>query len=75
MAFTEAQLLEEKMKHHGWLQQQPGMTGTGVGLTAEGELRLKIYTDRMPETIKQQIRRRLGDAPVDFEEAGEFRAF
>lgn len=75
MAFTESQLLEEKSKHDSWLQQQPGMTGAGVGLTAEGELCLKVYTDGMSETTKQQIRHRLGDTPVDFEESGEFRAF
>lgn len=75
MGFTKAQLLEEKQKHETWLQQQPGLVGTGVGSRANGELCLVIYTDRMPRLAKEGIRKRLGEVSIEFEESGEFRAF
>lgn len=75
MAFTKSQLLEVKAKHHRWLQQQPGMNGVGLGLTSEGEPCLKVFTDGMPETTKDQIRKRLGKALIEFEESGEFGMF
>lgn len=75
MAYTESQLLAEKRKHDGWLQQQPGVVGTGIGHSAGGELCIKIYTDRMPQATKQQIQNRLQGIPVDFEESGELETF
>jgi hypothetical protein len=74
MPHDEAELRAAKEKHAGWLGQQQGVTGIGIGLDQGGRMCLKIYTDHMPPETRQAISSTLGDVPVEFEETGEFRA-
>jgi hypothetical protein len=77
MTFDENRLMAERARLEGWLQEQDGVTGTGVGLGRDGQACLKVYTDHMPAQTKQTISMRLADSgiPFEFEETGEFRAF
>jgi len=75
MPYTEAQLVMERNKHEAWLNQQEGLTGTGIGIAQGGQLCIKIYTNHMPATTKRVICDRLTALPIEFEESGEFRAF
>lgn len=75
MEFLEDQLLATRDQHEAWLNQQPGISGTGVGLNSGGQVCIKIFTNHMPPDIKTAISQRLGTVPIDFEETGEFRAF
>ena len=75
MSYTEAQLVMERDKHEAWLNQQEGITGTGIGIAQGGQLCIKIYTNHMSATTKHAICDRLTALPIEFEESGEFRAF
>ena len=73
--FDESQILTERNKHESWLNLQPGLAGTGVGIGRNGKVCLKIYTNGMQVETKQAISLVLSRLPVEFEETGEFHAF
>lgn len=75
MPESDDELRALKEKHAGWLGQQQGVTGVGVGLDQGGRMCLKIYTNHMPRETKETISSTLADVPFEFEETGEFRAF
>ncbi len=75
MASIEDQLLAARDKHETWLNQQPGVSATGIGMNSGGQTCVKIFTNHMPPDVKTAISQRFGSTPVDFEETGEFRAF
>lgn len=74
MGYSEAELLAVKQKHGGWLAEQSGVTGVGIGVDQSGQMCLKIYTAGMSSETKQAIAANLDDIPFEFEETGEFRA-
>jgi hypothetical protein len=55
------------------LRTQPGVVGTGVGLTESGAIALKVYSDGMPSATRRAILERLEGIPVAIEETGEPR--
>jgi hypothetical protein len=71
----ENHVLAVRDQHEAWLDQQPGVTGTGVGIDAGGAWCIKVYTNHMPAATREAIRQRLQDVPVEFEETGEIRAW
>lgn len=75
MPYTEMQLAVERDKHEAWLNQQDGMTGTGIGIAQGGQLCIKIYTNHMSAATKRAICNRLAELPIEFEETGEFQPF
>jgi len=75
MQYTEENLMDVRDQNESWLNAQPGLSGTGIGLDAGGRVCLKIFTSHMPPATRNQIAARLGGVPVDFEETGEFTAF
>lgn len=72
--YSQAEILEARDRHEGWLMAQPGVTGTGVGLGSGGQIVLRIYTHGMAEPTRQAIMKRLTDIPVSWEE-GEIVAY
>lgn len=75
MQTDEERLLAIRNQAEDWLNQQPGITGTGIGLGRSGQVCIKVFTNRMPPETKEAIAQRLQGVPVDFEETGEFVAF
>lgn len=75
MAFSEDQLVSERDKLEPWLNGQAGFNGTGVGIGRDGQVCLKIFTNHMPNNIKQEIDSRLQSLPHEFEETGEMTSF
>jgi hypothetical protein len=71
--FTEAALLQIRDRHESWLRSQPGVVGTGVGLSDAGDVVLKVYSDRMPPVVRDAILARLAGVPVVIEETGRPR--
>ena len=67
-SYTEERLLAEQRKNEAWLMSQPGVTGTGVGLTADGKVALRIFTHGMTKQGRVAIAARLGDLPIAWEE-------
>jgi hypothetical protein len=74
MLYTETQLAAARDQHEVWLNQQEGITGTGIGMDRGGQICIKIYTNRMSAATKSAVLARLQGLPVEFEETGEFQA-
>jgi len=53
----------------------PGVVGTAIGATANGEPCIKIYTASQPEKLRNKVPRTVDDYPVIIEHTGTFRAF
>jgi hypothetical protein len=47
---------------------QPGVTGTGIGLDARGQLVLRIFTKGISASTRQSIAKQLPHVPLDWEE-------
>jgi hypothetical protein len=47
---------------------QPGVTGTGIGLDARGQLVLRIFTKGISASTRQSIAGQLPHVPLDWEE-------
>lgn len=71
----EAELKKQRIKHEAWLSQQPGFGGDGIGIGSDGRHCITIYTKKMPEETKRNIRSVMADLPIEFQEIGEVRAF
>jgi hypothetical protein len=72
-AYTVEQLLAERDRLEDWLKAQPGVVGTGVGLGANGEPALKVFSNGIKNDVRDAILARLGAVPVAIEETGEIR--
>ena len=72
-AFTVEELVRIRDEHEAWLRAQPGVVGTGVGLTDTGETHLKIYGDGLLPETRTAIKERLPEIPITFEETGRPR--
>lgn len=72
--YTEDELLKIRDRHEGWLMEQPGVTGTGIGLGSSGQIVLRIYTHGIAEPTRQAITNKLAGLPVSWEE-GEVVAY
>ena len=72
-ALTADELLKIRDEHEAWLQRQPGVVGTGVGLNAAGEICLKVFSDRMTPQTRNSILERLSGIPTSVEESGPLR--
>lgn len=70
---TEAELLKIRDLHESWLRAQPGVVGTGIGVTGAAEISLKVYSDHMSSATKSAILKRLDGIPVAIEETGQPR--
>jgi hypothetical protein len=73
--YSQDELQALKERNEDWLMSQPGVTGTGIGLTASGDVALRIFTTRITDSTRAAIRSRLPeDAPIDWDEGEEIVA-
>lgn len=72
--YTQEELLAVRDRHEAWLLAQPGVIGTGIGLTQDGKLALKVFTKGMRQSNREAIGRKLLDVPIAWEE-GEVVAY
>ncbi|PHR86472.1 MAG: hypothetical protein COA78_37920 [Blastopirellula sp.] len=75
MSLNEAQLMQQRDLHEAWLNEQAGITGTGIGIDSGGNICIKIFTNQMSNDTKERITSKLDGLVIDFEETGEFNAF
>lgn len=75
MMFDEDRLMAVRDQWEAWLNQQRGLTGTGIGLDRGGNVCLKIFTNHMSPETRSLIAGRLAGVPLDFDETGEIKAF
>ena len=66
--YTQEQLLALRDSQEAWLMAQPGVTGTGIGLDARGQLVLRIFTKGISASTRQSIAGQLPHVPLDWEE-------
>ena len=72
--FDETKLLAARATHEAWLSRQTGFAGSGLGVGQNGQVCLKIYTNKMPEETKKNVSTVLSRVPFEFEELGDVRA-
>jgi hypothetical protein len=75
MNFTENQLRRELEHHSLWIEKQPGVVTTGIGLGQQHPLCIKVYGDEIDQDTKQKVEKRLKDLPVEFEPTPQGRAY
>jgi|HubBroStandDraft_6_1064221.scaffolds.fasta_scaffold311510_1 hypothetical protein len=74
LEFDETKLLAARAKHEAWLSRQNGFAGSGLGVGRNGQVCLKIYTNKMPEETRQNVGAVLASVPFEFEELGDIHA-
>lgn len=71
---TDQKLLAAIKIHQEWLRSLSGFSGAGLGVDQSQRPCIKVFTNKMPADVRQQILHKLESLPVDFEEVGEIRA-
>ena len=66
--YNESELIALRDQNEQWLMAQPGVTGTGIGLSTGARVVLRIYTSGISPPARVAIATRLGDIPVEWEE-------
>ena len=72
--YTQEELLAVRDRHEAWLLAQPGVIGTGIGLTEDGRLVIKVFTKGIRHSNREAIAKKLTDVPIAWEE-GEVVAY
>lgn len=67
----EEEILAEQARLEPWLNEQEGVTGTGVGLGKSGQPCLLVFTDHLAAEVRTKIENSVR-VPLEFEESGEF---
>ena len=62
-----------KALHEGWLGQQQGVEGIGIGFDAAARTCIRIYTRQMPPSVRAAIEERFDQVNLEFEEIGVIR--
>ena len=75
MEFTEKQLRQELEQHFRWIENQPGVVTTGIGLGNVHPLCIKVYGDEIDQATRQKVAKRLKNLPVEFEPTPQGRAY
>jgi hypothetical protein len=66
-------VVSAKTLHEGWLRQQQGVEGIGIGFDTSARPCIRIYTRQMPANVRSAIEDRLNQVNVEFEEIGNIR--
>lgn len=74
MDWDQQTLIKARDEHEDWLMRQAGVQGSSIGYDDRGALSIKILTDSVGAAQREEIRQRLGDLPVFFQETGPIAA-
>jgi hypothetical protein len=64
-----------KQRHEGDLLAQPGVLGTGVGVSSQGQPVIKVYVEKATPAMRDSIPSTLESLPVQIEETGPIVAY